>query len=84
MSLRCATSSSRRQLTMVLQPMTGIKVGIQTARRELAGPSREIAKVDRLLNRAESEVDRLTALVTSLANASRITLGTISSWKLKP
>jgi len=68
----------------VLQPMTGIKVGIQTARRELAGPSREIAKVDRLLNRAESEVDRLTALVTSLANASRITLGTISSWKLKP
>ena len=64
--------------------MTAIKVGIRTARQELAGPARDIAKVDRLLNRAESEVDRLTALVTSLANASRITLGTISSWKLKP
>jgi signal transduction histidine kinase len=61
----------------VLQPMTGIKVSIQTARRELAGPSRDLAKLDRLLNRAESEVDRLTALVTSLANASRITLGNL-------
>ena len=52
-----------------------IKASIQLARRGVDQGTTKADRLDQVLARAEAEVDRLAALVRTLADASRIALG---------
>jgi signal transduction histidine kinase len=59
----------------VRQPLTTIKAAIQLALRGLARPAPKLEQIMDALHRAEAATDRMLALLTTLADASRLALG---------
>jgi signal transduction histidine kinase len=59
----------------VQQPITSIKGGVQMAIRQLGQPDFDLPKVTAILRRVESETNRMSLLLGTLSDASRLTLG---------
>jgi len=59
----------------VLQPIAAMKGNVQMAMRQLAQPDLDVGKVAGLLQRAVAETNRMSFLLGTLSDASRLTLG---------
>jgi len=59
----------------VLQPIAAMKGNVQMAIRQLAQPDVDVGKVAGLLQRAVAETNRMSFLLETLSDASRLTLG---------
>ena len=62
----------------VQQPITAIKATLQLAIRELGRTNANLARVDLMLRRVDSETSRMSLLLGTLSDASRLTLGRLA------
>jgi signal transduction histidine kinase len=59
----------------VQQPITAIRINVQIAIRQLGQPDADMAKVAAVLRRVDAETNRMSHLLGTLSDASRLTLG---------
>lgn len=59
----------------VQQPITAIKGNVQLAIRQLGQPQADLNKVAAVLRRVDDQTNRMSALLGTLSDASRLTLG---------